>query len=138
MELLDGSVVAHTLRFGEREGVRCRFARGPVADLSAADVGRNLVGKAHGIEGAESRAPRVPEDRNLVLSKALPHGIDQLVEIGDELVDLHGGSGNLAVERLAGASLFPVDDGEAPLERCVEVAEQRRLRETWSTVQEYQ
>jgi hypothetical protein len=46
----------------------------------------------------------VSEDRDLVLPDAFAYRIDQLVEIGDELLDRHGGLGNPAVERFAGAA----------------------------------
>jgi hypothetical protein len=37
------ALVCKALRFGERERVRSRLARRPVADLSAADVRRDLL-----------------------------------------------------------------------------------------------
>ena len=137
-QLLQRLAVAETLRLGERVSVRQRLARRPVADLSAADVGRHLLGEARGVEHAERRAPGVPEDRHLVLPEALAHRVDQLVEIGDELLDRHRGSGDTAVERLAGAALVPVDDGEALLERRVEVTEETRLAEARPAVQQDQ
>ena len=78
-------------------------------------------GKARGIEHAEGRAPRVPEDRHAGLVEPLAHRVDQLVEIGDELLDGHRGWGCRG-RRLAGAALIPVDDREALLQRRVEAA----------------
>jgi hypothetical protein len=69
----------------------------------------------------------VAEDRHLRLAETRAHGVDQLVEIGDELLDRHRRSRDRAVERLAGAALIPIDDGEGPLERRVEVPEEDRL-----------
>jgi hypothetical protein len=80
----------------------------------------------------------VPEDRNHSLSDPRARCLDQLVEVGDELLDGHRGSGDLAVEGLAAAALVPVDDGEGPLQRRIEVTEEVRLGETWPPVQEDQ
>jgi hypothetical protein len=55
-----------TCRFGERERIRRRLTHCGVTDLSAADIGRDLLSEACGIEHSESRAPRVPEDHNLL------------------------------------------------------------------------
>jgi hypothetical protein len=80
----------------------------------------------------------VPEDRDPRLAEALAHGLDQLVEIGDELLDRHRRSRDCAVKRLAGAALVPVDDGEDLLERRVEVTEERRLGQPRTAVQQDQ
>src|SRR6266487_119657 len=137
-QLLLRPALAETLRLGERERVRGRLARHRVADLPVANVHRDLFREARGIEHPESRAPGVPEDRHLCLAEALAHGIDQLVEIGDELLDGHGRSRDRAVERLGRAALIPIDDGEALFERRIEVTEQNRLAEPWPAVQQDQ
>jgi hypothetical protein len=80
----------------------------------------------------------VSEDRDLVLLDAFAHRFDQLVEIGDELLDRHGGLGDLAVERFAGTPLIPIDDGEALLQRRIEVTEEKHLRESWPAMQKDQ
>jgi hypothetical protein len=40
--------------------------------------------------------------------------------------------------RFAGAALIPIDDGEALLERRIEVAEETHLGKAWPAVQEDQ
>jgi hypothetical protein len=57
----------------------------------------------------------VAEERHLRLSDQRADGVNQLVQIGDELLDGHGRPRNRAVERLARAALIPIDDCEAPL-----------------------
>jgi len=80
----------------------------------------------------------VPEDRNLFPSNTFVHRLDQLVEIGNELVHRHRGFGDLAVERLAATALIPVDDSEGFLERRIEVSEEMSLGEARPAVQEDQ
>jgi len=46
----------------------------------------------------------VPEDRHLRREKALTYRIDQVVEIGEDLLDGHGRSRDVVVKRLAGAA----------------------------------
>jgi hypothetical protein len=48
------------------------------------------------------------------------HGVDQLVEIGDELLDRHRSIEGSCGRTIVGAALVPIDDGEGPLERRVE------------------
>src|SRR5215207_5963192 len=129
---------SEALRFGERERIRGRLARRPIADLPAADVRRDLFGEARGIERPESRAPGVPEDCHLGLTQARAHSVHKLVQIGDELLHRKRRSSDRAVERLAGAALIPVDDGEALLKRRIEVTEQNRLAQPWPAVQQDQ
>jgi hypothetical protein len=76
------------------------------------------------------------EDRNLVLPDALAHHFDQLVEIGDELFERHGRSGDVEVEGFARTALVPIDDREALLERRVVVPEERRIGQAGPAVQE--
>ncbi len=78
------------------------------------------------------------EDRDLAGPQAFAHGFDQLVEIGDELLDRHRGSGDLSVEGFAGPALVPVDDGEALFERRVEVTKQTHLAEARPAMQKDQ
>ena len=80
----------------------------------------------------------MPQDRYLGLPEAFAHRFDQLVEVGDELLDGHGGFGDLAVERFAGTVLVPVDNCEAPFERRIEMTEKTHLRHARPTVQKDQ
>jgi hypothetical protein len=106
-----------------------------VANLSGADVDRDFLRTSRGVDRAESRAPGVAQDRDLLRPEAPAHEVDELVEIGDELIQRHRGSGNVAIERLAGAALIPMDDGEVSLERRVEVAEEAHLTHARTAVQ---
>jgi hypothetical protein len=80
----------------------------------------------------------VSEDCDLVLPDAFANRFDQFVEIGDELLDRHGGSGDFVAERLAGATLVPVYDREALLDLRVEMTEETHLGKAWPAVQEDQ
>jgi hypothetical protein len=58
----------------------------------------------------------VSEDDDLRLAQPRADGLDQVVEVGDELLDRHGGARDRAVERLPRAALVPVDDRVALLQ----------------------
>jgi hypothetical protein len=60
------------------------------------------------------------------------------VEIGDELLDRHRRSRDVAVKRLAGAALIPIHDREALLERRIEKPEEPRLAGTRPAMQQNQ
>ena len=75
------------------------------------------------------------QDRNLLLPEAPAHDLDELVEIGNELLERHRRSRNVAIERLARAALIPMHDREMSLERRVEVAEEAHLAHARTTVQ---
>src|SRR5579859_3006354 len=80
----------------------------------------------------------MPEHRDLASPNAFAHRFDQVVEIGNELLDGHRGLWNSRIERLTGAALVPVDDGEVLLQGCVEMAEEARLAEPRPAVQKDQ
>src|SRR5512138_937381 len=88
-ELLQRSPLAAALRLGERVLVRGLLACSSVAVLAAADVDRNLLRNARGIEHSEGRAPGVTEDHHPGPVEPFAHRVDQLVEIRDELSDGH-------------------------------------------------
>ncbi len=66
----------------------------------------------------------MPEDRHLPLLSAVPHDVNEAVEVGDELFDRHGRPRSVLVVRLAAAPLIPVHDRERLLERRVEASEE--------------
>jgi hypothetical protein len=74
-------------------------------------------------------------EHDLWLADARADGVDQLTEVGDELLERHRRSGDGAVEGLARAALVPVDDGELFFQIRVEVTEESRLAEPGSAVQ---
>jgi hypothetical protein len=78
----------------------------------------------------------MPEDRDLVLAESLAHDLDQLVQVGNELLHGHRGNGDVGVVGLPGAALVPVDQGEVSLERRVEVAKEAGLAESRPAVQQ--
>jgi hypothetical protein len=108
-----------------RRSARCRRTPQP-----SAGSGRRRAAPALSPRNARRSPPSSGE--------ALAHRVDELVEIGDELLDGHRRSRDVAAKRLAGAALIPVDDREDPLERRVEVAEERRLAQPRPPVQEDQ
>src|SRR5574341_655133 len=62
--------------------------------------------------------------------------LDELVEVGEELLDRHRRPPQGGVVRVSGAALIPVDDGEALLQDRVAAAEERGFRHARSTVEQ--
>ena len=106
-------------RFVDGELVRERFPERPVPDLPGPDVGRDLRGETRRVQHAKGRAPGVTKQDDTLRTDASAHGVDQLVEVGDETFDRHGGPRDRRVVRLPGGSLVPVNGGERLLERGV-------------------
>ena len=134
-QFLQRLFVVPALRFGQSVGVRQRLGGRTVANLCRTDVDRDFRRKSRGVDRAERRAPGVAQDRDLLRTETPAHDVDEFVEIDDELIERHRGSRNVAIERLAGAALIPMDDGEVPLERGIEMAEEAHLTDARTTVQ---
>jgi hypothetical protein len=58
-----------------------------------------------------------PTKRDLLLANAGADRVDQLIEVGDELLDRDRRSRNGAVKGLARAAPVPIDNGESFLQR---------------------
>src|SRR5262245_8094292 len=75
------------------------------------------------------------ENRDLVLSETLANEVDELVEVGDEPIERHRGSRNVAIERLASAALIPMNDGEGAFERRIEASKESHFAHARTAVQ---
>src|SRR5689334_2682331 len=80
------------------ELVTYNLARWPIANLSCTHIHRNLFRKACGVEHAKGGAPGMAVNRDLTLAESRAYHVDQLVKIGKELFDCHGGGGSPAIE----------------------------------------